>query len=166
MRRKAFILFVLSVCFAGAPLAQEGPELFSKIGRVFKDKEPAWRVEREEKGESTDPLTRSFTFRSGAGQASVSVAVWRREKDAREVFAAEAIAFGNTMGKRMSKAAVPELGDEGYIWTHPGSAAWPVVVFRKGRVNVRVFAPSVPVAKRFARHVLGQFCQPPGVGCQ
>jgi hypothetical protein len=59
-------------------------------------------------------------------------------------------------GKRMVKASVPKLGDESYLWTNPGSTAWPLLTFRKGRVNVTVFAPSVKVARRFARHVLDQ----------
>jgi hypothetical protein len=56
----------------------------------------------------------------------------------------------------MVKASVPKLGDESYLWTNPGSTAWPLLTFRKGRVNVTIFAPSVEVAKRFAHHVLEQ----------
>jgi hypothetical protein len=82
--------------------------------------------------------------------------VWKREKDAAEVFAAQSLAFDNTGGRRMVKNSLPKLGDENYIWTHRGSTAWPMIKFRKGKVFVTVFAPSVPVAKRFAQHVLGQ----------
>ncbi len=154
MRKNAAVFFLLTVCLAGAAAAQEAPELFSKIERVFKEKEPAWKVERVYKGDGDG--RRSITFRSGEGQAHVDVIVWGKEKDARDVFAAEAVAFDNTGGKRMVKAAVPKLGDESYIWTHAGSKAWPTLVFRKGKVSVRVFAPSVAVAKRFARHVQAQ----------
>jgi hypothetical protein len=156
MRQKVAAIFLLFACCTGSSLAQEGPELFSKIDKVFKEKEPAWEVERVNEGDATDPIRRSVTFRSEAGQANVDVSIWAKEKDAREVFAADALAFGNMRGKRMVKAAVPKLGDESYIWTHPGSTAWPMLTFRKGRVNVTVFAPSVAVAKRFARHVLEQ----------
>lgn len=156
MRQKIAAVLLLLTCWAGPALAREVPELFSKIDKVFKEKEPAWKVERVNEGASADPFRRSTTFRSDAGQANVDVSIWAKEKDAREVFAAEALAFGNMRGKRMSKAAVPGLGDEGHLWTHPGSTAWPMLTFRKGRVNVTVFAPSLEVAKRFARHVLGQ----------
>ena len=156
MRQKAAAFLLLIVCFGCAPVAQEGPDFFSKIAKVFKEKEPAWKVESVNKGDTTDPVRQSITFRSDEGQANVDVTVWEKEKDAREVFAAETLAFDNGMGKRMEKASVSELGDEGHIWTNPGSRAWPMLSFRKGKINVRVFAPSVDVAKRFARHVLEQ----------
>jgi hypothetical protein len=156
VRMKAAALLLLVLCCAGASPAQERPELFSKIEKVFREKEPAWEVERVHRGGSADPASQSITFRSGEGQANVSVNVWEREKDARDSFAAEALAYDNRHGKRMKKAAVPGLGDESHIWTPPGSTAWPMLTFRKGKVNVTVFAPSVKVAKRFAQHVLGQ----------
>jgi hypothetical protein len=156
MRHRTAIISLLLVCFACTSQAQEVPELFSKVEKVFKEKEPAWEVERVNKGEAQDPLRQSTTFRSDEGQANVDVSIWAKEKDARDVFAAEALAFDNRRGKRMSKTAVPKLGDESYLWTMPGSTAWPMLSFRKGKVNVTVFAPSVEIAKRFARHVLEQ----------
>jgi hypothetical protein len=156
MRQKVAAIFLLFACCTGSSLAQGGPGLFAKIDKVFKEKEPAWEVERVNKGDAADPVRRSVTFRSEAGRANVDVSIWAKEKDAREVFAADALAIGNTRGKRMVKAAVPKLGDESNLWTNPGSTAWPLLTFRKGRVNVTVFAPSVDVAKRFAQHVLEQ----------
>lgn len=156
MRHKAAVISLLIVCFTGVALAQERPELFSKIERVFQEKEPAWKVESVIKGDSSDPVRQSVTFRSDEGQANVDVSIWAKEKDARDVFAAHALAYDNRPGNRKEKAAVPKLGDESYIWTSPGSTAWPLLTFRKGRVNVTIFAPSVEVAKRFARRVLGQ----------
>jgi hypothetical protein len=156
VRQKTAVFFLLILCFANASPAQERTELFSKIDKVFKEKEPKWEVERVNKGDTTDPVRQSITFRSDEGQANVDVSIWEKEKDARDVFAAAALSYDNRMGKRMVRAAVPKLGDESYIWTHPGSTAWPMLTFRKGKVNVTVFAPSVAVAKRFAQHVLEQ----------
>jgi hypothetical protein len=156
VRLNALVFPLLILCFSNGLLAQEKPELFSKIERVFKEKEPAWKVERINAGESSDPARQSIVFRSEEGQASVDVTVWEREKDAREVFAAEALAYDNRAGKRMVKDTLPKLGDENHIWTHHGSTAWPMLTLRKGKVNVTVFAPSVAVAKRFAQHVLEQ----------
>lgn len=156
MRRKAVVFFLLIICFEGGALAQEGAEIFSKIEKVFREKEPAWEVERVTRGDASDPVRRSFVFRSEEGQASVDVSVWRKEKDARDVLAASALSFDDRMGKRMEKAAVPKLGDESHIWTHPGNTAWPMLMFRKGRVNVTIFAPTVEAAKRFAQHVFEQ----------
>lgn len=156
MSKKAAVCFLLIVCCAGASLAQEVPELFSKVDKVFKEREPAWEVEGVIKGDGTDPFRQSVTYRSEDGQANVDVSVWKQEKDAREVFAAHALSYENRRGKRMQKASVPGLGDESHLWTHAGSTAWPLLTFRKGKVNVTVFAPSVAVAKRFARHALEQ----------
>jgi hypothetical protein len=156
MRLKAFIFPLLVICFSNSLLAQEKPELFSKIERVFAEKEPAWKVERVNRGKTSDPVRQSIVFRSKEGQASVDVSIWKNEKDAREVFAAEALAYDNRAGKRMVKETVAKLGDENHIWTHRGSTAWPMLTLRKGKVNVTIFAPSVAAAKRFAQHVLEQ----------
>jgi hypothetical protein len=156
MRLQAIIFPLLIICLSNSLLSQEKPELFSKIEQVFKEKEPAWKIERVNTGESSDPARQSIVFRSDEGQASVDVTIWKREKDAREVFAAESLAFDNRAGKRMVKDTLPKLGDENHVWTPRGSTAWPMLTLRKGKVNVTVFAPSVAVAKRFAQHVLEQ----------
>jgi hypothetical protein len=156
MRLKVFFLFLLIACPSSGVLAQEKPGLFSRIERVFQEKEPAWKVERTYPGRTSDPLRQSITFRSEEGQASVDVTVWRREKDAQDVFAAESNAFDSAAGKRMSKEELAGLGDENHVWTNRGGAPWTTIRFRKGNVYVTVFAPSPAVAKRFARRVLGQ----------
>jgi hypothetical protein len=137
-------------------LAQEKPELFTRIERAFQEKEPTWKVESSYVSDSSDPIGQSIVFRSADGQASVEVNIWKREKDAQDDFAALSIGFDSTMGKRMVKGALPNLGDENHIWTLPDSTAWPTIRFRKGKVNIVIFAPSVTIAKRFAQHVLEQ----------
>lgn len=156
MKLKAFAFLLLIVCLPPRIVAQEKPELFFNIERAFREKEPAWKVERISPSNTSDPLTQSIVYRSGKNQASVDVSIWKREKDARDVFTAHSIAFDNTMGKRMIKSRLPKLGDESHIWTHRGSTAWPTIKFRKGNIIVNVFAPSVAVAKRFAQHVVEQ----------
>lgn len=156
MKRRTFLLLLSLTCLPQFLPAQEPPELFHGIERAFREQEPAWKVEQSRPAETSDPRGGSITLRSGKGQASVDVRVWRREQDAREVFEAESRAFGNTAGRRMLKGAVPGLGDESHVWTHRGSEAWPMLRFRKGNVNVQVFAPTAATAKRFARRVLAQ----------
>ena len=156
MKLRVIIFFLLIICFSNSLHAQEKPELFSKIERVFQEKEPSWKVERTHPNTTSDPIRQSLVFRSGKTQASVDVTIWKREKDARDVFTAESLAFDNTAGKRMVKGKLPKLGDENYIWTNRGSVAWPMLKFRKGNINVTIFAPSVAVARRFARHVSEQ----------
>lgn len=156
MKLKTFAFSLLILCLSSSVLAQEKPELFSKIERVFQEREPAWKVERTHPRNAPDPLIQSLVFRSGKNQAAVDIRIWNREKDARDVFTAESIAFDNTMGKRMLKRRLPKLGDENHIWTHRGSTVWPTIKFRKGNINVSVFAPSVAIAKRFAQHIFEQ----------
>jgi hypothetical protein len=156
MKLKAFAFLLLITCLSNNIAAQEKPELFSNIERVFREKEPAWKVERIYPSNTSDPLMQSIVFRSRKNQASIEVSIWKREKDARDVFAAHSIVFSDTMGKRMVKSRLPSLGDENYIWTHRSSTAWPTIKFRKGTIIVNVFAPSVAIAKRFALHVSEQ----------
>ena len=164
MRRRTFLLLLLPplsvACLTNYLPAQRSPEqspdLFTRVERAFSEQEPDWKLEESRASETTDPTGRDILLRSGETQAAVSVKVWRREQDSREVFAAESLAFDNTRGKRMVKGSVQGLGDENHLWTNAGTDAWPMLTFRKGRVNVLVFAPSTDVAKRFARRVLEQ----------
>jgi hypothetical protein len=134
-------------------LAQENRELISRIERVFQEKEPAWKVDSSFAHDG-----QSIVFRSEEGQAAVEVSIWKREKDAKQDFAAHSLSLDNTWGKSMGtvKNILPNLGDENHIWTLPDSEAWPMIRFRKGKVNIQIFAPSVTIAKRFAQHVLEQ----------
>jgi hypothetical protein len=156
MKLRAILLVPLIFCFPISIYAQEKPELFSKVEQVFQKKEPSWKVERIYPSNTSDPITQSIVFRSRIGQASVGISIWRREKDAQDVFTAESLAFDNIRGKRVVKRSLPELGDENHIWTKPGSTAWPTIKFRKGNIIVDVFAPSVAIAKRFAQYVFEQ----------
>jgi len=156
MRSRQVISLMLIICFSNTIHAQEKPEMITKIERIFREKEPAWKVERVYVKNASDPFHQSIVFRSGGNQAAVDVSIWSREKDAQDVFAGESIAFGNTMGKRMVKSRLVNLGDESHMWTNRGSTAWPTIKFRKGNVNVTVFAPSVAIAKRFAKYVFEQ----------
>ena len=164
-----FLLFVLAGCAAGAPralqqeagaqrkpAAAEPAKLFANIEQVFCEKEPGWKIESLRVDPESDTQKQSIVLRSDEGQAAVEVWVWKKEQDARDVFAAHAKAFDNTRGGRMVKDKLQGLGDENYICTNRGSEAWPTIQFRQGRANVTVFAPSVTVANRFARRVLEQ----------
>ena len=99
MKLKAIVFFLLIICFSNSLLAQEKPELFSRIDRVFQEKEPTWKVEHIYTSDTSDPIGQSIVFRSGAGQASVDVSIWKREKDAQDVFAGNCLGFDKTMGK-------------------------------------------------------------------
>ena len=135
---------------------QHTDKLFSRVDQVFEQEEPAWQVERVYPSSTSDPVSHNVVYRSKMGQAAIDIRVWKREQDARDVFGGEVIAFDNTAGKRMLKRSLPNVGDENYMWTNPPSTTWPTIMVRKGGALVRVFAPTVPIAKRFVEHVLKQ----------
>ena len=158
--RSIFPLFLI-IFLAGYAAAQEKPELFSKIEQTFKEKEPAWKIESVLQGQTFDPLHESITFRAGKQQAAIEISIWKRLKDAQEVFAGGVMAFDNIRGKQVIKRHIPNLGDENWMWTNPGSDAWPMIYIRSGSVYVTVYAPSVPIAKRFAQRVIERVTMAP-----
>ncbi len=148
----AFLLVFLCLMTTAA---QDNPSLFAKIEQVFQEKEPGWKVERKHIRNESDPLQQDIVFRGGKVQAALSVSVWKREKDARDVFEATTNVFSRTMGTRMLRGKLPDLGDENYVWTDPNKSGHTTIKFRKGVVLAQVFAPP-SVAKRFARHIIAQ----------
>jgi hypothetical protein len=147
-------LFIFFLPFSTGTIAQEKPELFSRIERVFHEKESAWKVERIYPANTSDPIKQSIVLRSRKGQASVDISIWRRAQDAQDVFGGQSVAFDNTAGKKKVKRILSLVGDENYIWTNRGSSAWPMMMFRKGNIVVSIFAPTVAIAKQFAQYVL------------
>jgi hypothetical protein len=156
MRIKQIGLILSILCLAGAALAQDKPQLVTRVEQVFREKEPTWKIEDIYVSDTLDPFAQRFALRSGKNLMLVEISIWKREKDAQDVFAAESIAFDNIRGKGIVKSRLADLGDENYIWANRGSPALPWIIFRKGKIEVAVYAPSVTVAKRFARHVLEQ----------
>jgi hypothetical protein len=156
MRTNPLSILLVIIGLSTVVFSQEKPELFSKIERVFHDDQPDWKIESIIFGDTSDPMTESIVFRSQSGQAAIEIAIWKREKDARDVFAAESLVFDNTMGKGKTKISLPKIGDENHMWTGAGESSWPTIKFRKAAIDVDVFAPSEAVAKRFVKYILEQ----------
>jgi hypothetical protein len=157
-KRVGLIISVLLLL--GSPSAAQKPAVFSNIERTFRTKEPTWRLEKVLPGQSQNPATESITLRQGTKQASIDVWIWLTAQDAHEMFVGQVIAMDNTRGTKANKRGLADLGDENYMWTNPHSEAWPTLNFRQGNVFVSVFAPTVPVAERFAHYVLEQVSKP------
>ena len=153
-RRTVVLSLVLLVCLSGECLAQGKPQLFSRIELTLKEKEAVWRIKQVLGGGTFDPLSESIVLRAGKKDAAIEISIWNRLQDAQGAFAGEVIAFDNTRGKRAIKTSLPNLGDENYMWTNPRSDAWPMIYIRKGNIDYTVFAPSAPLAKRFAQRVI------------
>lgn len=165
MMRLRVVLFFLSIfCLPGGLGAQQKPELFSNVDRVFREREPAWKVEERLPSDTSDPVKHRLIFSSRRGRASVDVAVWGREADARDVFTATSFAIDNSaafvsesLGRKIDdkkiKSSLSKLGDENYMWAYKDYPRRVIIQFRRGSVVVRVDAPTEAVAKRFAQHV-------------
>lgn len=150
------VVTLLIVALASqAVIAQEKLTLFSKVETAFKEREPAWKIERINQQTS---YTESITFRNGNRQASIELANYDSADHAHETFGGIVNAFENSRGKH-AKVTLANFGDENYMFTNRGNA-WPTIFMRKGSVVATVFAPSVAIAKRFAQHVLEQFDKP------
>src|SRR5262245_12166844 len=152
---RALFLAVVFCCCGNIGAAQTEPGLFADIEQTFRTHQPEWKIERIVRSR-TSPFSESITFRRGEQQAAVQIFVWERLKDVREMFAGQVIAYDNVRGKSATKRRIPKLGDANYIWTNRNSDAFPMIYFRKEKVFVSVFAPSVSTGKDFAKLVLEQ----------
>jgi hypothetical protein len=147
------------VVWACSSATAQKAEVFSRIEGTFRTNEPTWKLEKVLHGPTDNPATESFTFRQGTKQASIDVWIWLTAKDAHEMFSGQVIAMDNTRGSKNMKRDLANLGDENYLWANPHSDAWPTIHFRKGNVFVSVFAPTIPLAERFAHYVLDEISQ-------
>ncbi len=156
MKRNAVLPVLLLVCWSNVVLAQEKPELFSKVESTFNKKEPRWKIDQILWDKTNAPLHESIVFRAGNQQAAIEISIWKKAEDARGVFAALVADFDDTRRKKAVKTRLPNIADENYMWTNPRSKAWPMIFFRKENVEGRVYAPSISIATRFAQRVVEQ----------
>jgi hypothetical protein len=149
--RAATLFLALSVCCPGA-LAQQKSELFSRVQELFKHREPTWKVENVTDNEHQQAIA----LRQGNRQATVQIITLDSAAHAHETFDGLVIASDNTRAKSDVKTKLQNLGDENYMWTNGQTRTWTTIYFRRGKVIVTVFVPSVDVAKRFAQEILEQ----------
>ena len=159
IKRAGLILSVL--VWAGSSAVAQKADLFSRIEQTFRTNEPAWKLEKVLRGPSENPATMSIALRQGSKQASVDVWIWKTPKDAHEMFSGQVMAMDNTRGTKNMKRDLTNLGDENYMWANAHGEAWPTINFRKRSVFVSVFAPTIPLAERFAHYVLEQVSPTP-----
>jgi len=122
-------LVLLLALLGGNALASQKLDLFSKIEQDFREKEASWHIERIYDESTREPFSKSIVFRSRKLQASIQVKMWNRLEDAREEFALSTADITRARSKSVRKP-VANLGEESYMWTNPGSTAWPIINFR------------------------------------
>ncbi len=146
------ISLLAALCFVPDTYAQDKPALVTQIEKVFTEKEPGWRIDRENV-QLNPPV---IHLKSRQGDALVYIWVMESAKTAKEVFEGNTIAFGNTMGARGKKIKLPNLGDENYMFTSFAVSGTTSIHFRQDNVYIQVIAPLQVTAKRFAQRVMDQ----------
>lgn len=86
------VWLLLGFCFPLSVGAQDKPQLFDVVERVFRQKEPRWKIEKLDVKGEIDPLEQNIVFRAGRQQAAVRLVIWKKVKDASDTFEAGAIA--------------------------------------------------------------------------
>ena len=145
---------LLSLCSAPAVLAQEKPALLGQIERAFKTKPQGWKVERIDAKNPSDPAAEEIFLRSGWKTAKIAISIWKRTKDAHDVF--EAFAGLGTRPEGVERETIKGFGDEDYTWTSPRSSGQRSLTFRRANILVVIHAPSLVIAKQFARRILDE----------
>lgn len=154
MKKRWLSVWAVVLCCALNVCAYDKPSWVVQTEDAFKKKEPKWKIENIIVNESSTFFDESITFKSGGYRANVQLTVWDSVKNAQDVFEAETIAYDSTRRSKVTKTRLENFGDENYMWPNLNRDGWTMIHVRKGAVLVRVFAPSVAMAKRFAQHVI------------
>ena len=152
--RGLLCVLLLSLCSAPGGLAQEKPALLVHIERAFKKKPQGWKVERIDAKNSSDPAAEDIFLRSGGKAAKISISIWKRAKDAHDVF--EAFAGLGTRAQGVERETIKDFGDENYTWASPGSSGQKSLTLRRANILVIIHAPSLLIAKQFAGRILDE----------
>ncbi|HVG32251.1 MAG TPA: hypothetical protein VM911_04195 [Pyrinomonadaceae bacterium] len=145
------LLILASSSLLPSAFAQEKPAWLREVELVLQ-KEPRWKI-KETKFLPIDMPTvfnEAIVLKSGPLRADITITASPSEEWAKDGFEQERVAFSAILGKNARATRVPDLGDDNYMLAGRKRTS---LFFRKGKVTVKVFAPSVETAKRFARHV-------------
>jgi hypothetical protein len=145
---------LLPLCSPPVVSAQEKPALLGQIERAFKKKAQGWKVERIDAKNRSDPAAEDIFLRSGGKTAKIAISIWKRAKDAHDVF--EAFAGLGTRPEGVQRETIKDFGDENYTWTSPRSSGQRSLTFRRANILVIILAPSIVIAKQFARRILDE----------
>jgi hypothetical protein len=145
------LLILASSSLAQTANAQEKPVWLREVELVFQ-KEPRWKIKEIKFTAVYLPTLfhEVIVLKSGPLSAEITIDAHPSEEWVKDGFEQERIAFSDILGKHARATHVPGLGDDNYMFGGKKRAS---IFFRQGKVTVKVFAPSVETAKRFARYV-------------
>ena len=128
---------------ARTAMAQKPKKVADRVEQALKTKEPGWKLARKMGSEVT--VIHQWKFRGE--EVGYSITEHASPEAAAESFefTASTIAVGGP-------TELKGIGDKAYLW--PGDSRRSTALhFRKDNVHVALNAPSVTLAKRFARHI-------------
>jgi hypothetical protein len=142
---------ILAVCLSAMAVTQKPASkgesaLTARVERSVKEKEPEWKASRL-LSNGNRVVKR---WKSGNEEVLVSVHEYRTGDEAADEMS-RAVKAVSVPGKPLEK-----LGDEAYVWAAYTESGRSAVRFRKSNVFVSVSAPSLGLAKKFARHIAGE----------
>jgi len=139
---------VLAVCLSAMAVTQKHAlkgesELMARVERSIKEKEPEWKPSRLLS--NGNRIVKRWKF--GNEEVLVSIHEYRTGDEA-----------ANEMSRAVKAVSVPgvpleKMGDEAYVWAAYTESGRSAIRFRKSNVFVSVGAPSLGLAKKFARHI-------------
>jgi len=153
MKFRFILIIALALFFSASSFAQDKPAWITSVENTIKRKETSWKIEN--KIERPQDNSYSFTLKSGNTTASIEITAYREIANPEETFTGQITVFDTTIGKSMKKTELVNFGNEGYIWTG-SKVTYAMIMFRKDKVFVRIFAPSEKIARRFAQYVFEQ----------
>ena len=153
MKVRVICVFALFLLFSVSGFAQDKPAWITSVEDTLKKKETSWKIDNKIEHPQDDSY--SFTLKSGNATASIGITAYREIANPEETFTGQVTVFDTTMGKNMTKNKLVNFGNEAYIWTAPNDA-YSMIMFRKDKIFVSVFATSEKTARRFAQHVFEQ----------
>jgi hypothetical protein len=146
----SLLVFLLSVSTAGRP--QDSASLFNRLEGSIEKKEPGWKLVRKQVRKNSNSVL--YEWRSGKQSVGVLVLVHPSLESAIRTFKGFTFDF-EAHGLKMAilATAVPNLGDENYLWEDDNNKEITGIDFRKGKVFVHVSTRSRDIAKRFALNI-------------
>jgi hypothetical protein len=112
----------------------------------------AWKIAERDIWGAGGPFHETIILKSGGLRADIIIDILDSPELAKEQFDGEEIAFTNILRSGSVKSRHEGLGDDNYVFTgRRGPRRHRNIFFRWGKVLVKVFAPSVGAADRFAK---------------
>ncbi|HEX8176518.1 MAG TPA: hypothetical protein VF543_15615 [Pyrinomonadaceae bacterium] len=149
------ILVALLLCCVPDVSAQVQSSPLSAIGKSVTERMPGWKLTkwRLMNNDGVNDKVIFYDWDSGEEKVRAAIELLPSPEEAAELFKTRPGGWGEERsGVRVLEESFMGIGDESHLMEYEGSGRRGIV-FRKGRVIVRVTAPSQGVAEQFATYI-------------